>query len=151
MRSSVSVLARFGAAAAVAAVAVAGALAPVAASAATKHHAHKAPTHLFAKAHYVKGSHHTSAVINGLLKSRGQGLAGETVGLECRVPKTKFAPVASATTDANGKVSFTVTLTAKRTACKLVFAGDATHRRSHSRVIIFGHHIHHRHHRHHKH
>ena len=135
MRSSrVSTLARFGAAAAVAAVAMAGALAPVAASAGTKPH-HKAPTSIQINAHAVRGTHHKTDVINGQLRSRHHGVAGESLTLECRTAHTKFAAVGSATTDANGKVSFTVTPT-KRTACKLVFAGDATHRKSHSEVVI---------------
>jgi len=130
----VSTLARFGAAAAVAAVAMAGALAPVAASAGTKPH-HKAPTNILINAHFVRGTHHKTDVINGQLRSRHHGVAGEMLTLECRTAHTKFAAAGSATTDANGKVSFTVTPT-KRTACKLVFAGDATHRKSHSEVVI---------------
>jgi len=136
MRSSrVPALARFGAAAVVAAVAMAGALAPVAANAGAKHPTHKAPTNILVSAHFVRGTHHKTDVINGQLRSRHHGVAGETIALMCRTAHTKFAMVASATTDAHGKVSFTVTPT-KRTACKLVFAGDATHRRSHSDVVI---------------
>jgi hypothetical protein len=137
MRSTrVSALVRFGSVAAVAAVAVAGALAPVtAASAASKHHAHKAPTNILVKAHFVRGSQHKSDVINGLLRSRHHGVAGATIVLESRTAKTKFAVVASATTGVHGQVSFTVTPAAK-TAYKLIFKGDATHRASHSAVII---------------
>lgn len=131
MRSS---LARFGTAAAVAAVAMAGALAPVAASAGTVRHS-KAPTNILVNAHFVRGTHHKTDVINGLLRSRHHAVVGASIALECRTAHTKFATVASATTDAKGKVSFTVTPTT-RTACKLVFAGDATHRRSHSAVVI---------------
>lgn len=135
MRSSrVSALARFGAVAAVAAVAMAGAMAPVAASASGMHHG-KAPTNILVNSHFVRGTHHKTDVINGQLRSRHHGVPGESIALECRTAHTKFATVASATTDAHGKVSFTVTPT-KRTACKLVFAGDATHRRSHSNVVI---------------
>lgn len=134
MRSS-RVPTRFFAAAAVAAVAMAGALAPVAASAGTKHPTHKAPTNILVHAHFVRGTHHKSDVINGLLRSRHHAVAGATVGLWCRTAHTKFAMVGSATTDATGKVSFTVTPTT-RTACKLAFAGDATHRKSHSAVVI---------------
>lgn len=137
MRSTrVSALVRFGSAAAVAAVAMAGALAPVAAaSAAGTHHTHKAATHLFVRSHAVRGSKHKSDVINGLLRSGRHGVAGATIVLESRTAKTKFAVVASATTDAHGLVSFTVSPTT-RTAYKLVFKGDATHRASHSAVII---------------
>ena len=136
MRSSrVSGLARFGAAAAVAAVAMAGALAPVAASAGTTHPTHKAPTNILVNAHFVRGTHHKTDVINGLLRSRHHAVAGATIALECRTGHMKFAAVSSATTDANGKVSFTVTPTV-RTECKLVYAGDATHRKSHSAVVV---------------
>jgi len=137
MRSTrVSALVRFGSAAAVAAVAMAGALAPVtAAGAASKPHAHKAPTNILVNAHFVRGSHHKSDVINGLLRSRHHGVAGATIVLESRTGHAKFAAVASATTGAHGLVSFTVTPTT-RTAYKLIFKGDATHRASHSNVII---------------
>lgn len=136
MRSTrVSALVRFGSAAAVAAVAVAGALAPVTASAATTHHTHKAPTSLVVRSHAVRASKHKSDVINGLLRSRHHAVAGATIMLESRTAKTKFAVVASATTDSTGKVSFTVTPTT-RTAYKLVYGGDATHRASHSAVIV---------------
>jgi hypothetical protein len=137
MRSSrVPTLARFGAAAAVVAVAMAGALAPIAASAGTKGHHHgKAPTNIVVNAHFLRGSHHKTDVINGQLRSKHHGVAGESIALECRTAHTKFATVGSATTDANGKVSFTVTPT-KKTSCKLVFAGDATHRKSHSAVVV---------------
>jgi hypothetical protein len=137
MRSSrVSVLARFGSAAAVAGLALAGALAPAtAANAATSHHAHKARTHLFILAHPVRGTHHKSDVILGLLRSRGHGLAGESVTLESRTAHTKFAVVGSATTGKHGLVRFTVT-PVTRTAYVLVFKGDATHRRCHSAVIV---------------
>ncbi len=138
MRSTrVSALVRFGSAAAVAAVALAGALAPVtAASAASTHRAHKAPTHLFVRAHFVRGSHHKSDVINGLLRARRHGVAGATIVLEsATTAKTKFAVVASAKTGAHGLVSFKVTPTT-RTAYKLIFKGDTTHRASHSAVVI---------------
>lgn len=136
MRSSrVSVLARFGSAAAVAGVAVAGALAPVTAASAAGTHHHKAATVLFVRAHFVRGSHHKSDVINGLLRSRRHGLAGETIVLESRTAHHKWGVASSAKTNAHGLVRFTVTPTA-RTFYKLVFAGDATHRASHSAVIV---------------
>lgn len=137
MRSPrVSALARFGSAAAVAAVAVAGALAPVTAANAAGTRHHKAPTHLFVLAHFVRGSHHKSDVINGLLRSRRHGLAGETIVLESRTAhQRKFGVVGSMITNAHGLVSFTVTPTG-RTFYKLVFAGDATHRATRSAVIV---------------
>lgn len=136
MRSTrVSALVRFGSAAAVAAVAVAGALAPVTAASAASTHHHKAATQLFVRSHAVRGSKHKSDVINGLLRSGRHGVAGAAIVLESRTAKTKWAAVASAMTDAHGLVSFTVSPTT-RTAYKLVFKGDATHRASHSAVII---------------
>lgn len=145
MRSSrVAALARFSAGAAVAAVAIAGVLAPAAASAGTKHHS-KAPTNILVNAHHVRGTHKKTDVINGELRSKHHGLAGEMITLECRTAHTKFAAVGTATTDANGHVSFTVTPTVK-TGCKLVFAGDATHRKSHSEVVILRPAKHHKHH-----
>lgn len=120
---------------AVAAIAVAGVLTPVTAASAAGTHHPKALTHLFVRAHFVRGSHHKSDVINGLLRSRRHGLAGETILLESRTAHHRFDAVGSATTNAHGLVSFTVTPTA-RTFYKLVFKGDATHRASHSAVIV---------------
>jgi hypothetical protein len=138
MRSSrVSVLARFGSAAAVAGLAVAGALAPATASAAVRHHHphHKIATHLFVRAHAVKGTGHKSDTIAGLLLAARHRLAGETITLESRTHKTKWAAVGTATTDKNGLVKFTVTPTT-RTAYVLVFAGTVNFRHSHSAVIV---------------
>ena len=137
MRSSrMSLLARVGSATAVAGLAIAGALAPVtAAGAATTEHVHKAPTHLWIGDHAVPKTHRASFAILGWLRSGGHGLAGATVYLDSRVPHTKWAVVASAVTDAHGKVKFVVT-PATRTAYVLVFKGDATHRRTHSSVIL---------------
>jgi hypothetical protein len=136
MRSSrVSALARLGAAAAVAAVAMGGALAPAAASAGTKHHAHKAPTNIQVSAHPVRGTHHKTDVVNGELRSKHKVVPDETITLMCRTARTKFAPAGTAATDANGKVSFTVT-PAGKTACKLVFAVDSRYRKSQSATVI---------------
>jgi hypothetical protein len=140
MRSSrVSVLARFGSAAAVAGLALTAVLAPAtAAGAATEHyaHAHKIPTHLLIRAHAVPGTHHKSFLIVGKLVARRHPLSGETVYLASRIPHThtKFAVIGSATTGTTGRVRFTVTPTT-RTAYVLVFKGDVTYRHSRSRVI----------------
>ncbi len=137
MRSPrVTLLARFGSAAAVAGLALTGALAPVsAASAATTHPVHKYPSHLFVRDHGVKGTGHKSDVIVGLLRSHFHGLRGETVYLYSKTAHTKFAEVSSAATSSHGVVRFTVTPTA-RTAYVLVFKGDVRHRRTHSAVIL---------------
>jgi hypothetical protein len=137
MRSSrVSVLARFGSAAAVAGLALAGALAPATASAAVvKHHAHKIPTHLFVRAHAVPKTGHKSDAIVGLLLGARHRLVGKSVVLESRTAHTKFAVVSTAKTGKGGLVKFTVTPTA-RTAYVLVFKGTANFRHSHSPVIV---------------
>ena len=143
MRSyRVSMLGRAGAATAVAGLAIAGALAPAAANAAAASHVHKAPTHLWVRQHAVPKTGHKTHVILGWLRTRApgrhdraHGLAGATVYLDSHVAHGKWAEVTSASTSAHGKVSFTVTPTA-RTAYVLVFKGDLTHRRSHSAVIV---------------
>jgi hypothetical protein len=138
MRSSrVSVLARVGSAAAVAGLALAGTLAPVSASAAVRHHHphHKIATHLFVRSHAVKSTGHKSDVIVGLLLAARHRLVGKTIALESRTHHTKFAVVATAKTDKNGLVKFTVTPTTK-TAYVLVFNGTANFRHSRSAVIV---------------
>jgi hypothetical protein len=137
MRSSrVSMLARVGSAAGVAGLAIAGALAPVtAADAASTHHVHKIPTHLFVRDHAVKGTGHKSDVIIGLLRTRGLGLPGRAIELFSRTAHTKWAEVSTAKTGKHGLVDFTVT-PATRTAYVLVFKGGAVFRHSHSAVIV---------------
>ncbi len=137
MRSSrVSILARFGSAAAVAGLALAGALAPVSASAATAHHAHhRLSSHLFIRDHAVPKTGHKSDAIIGLLRSHGHGLAGRTVTLFSRMAHAKFAAVGSAKTGKHGAVKFTVTPTA-RTHYVLVFKGGPKFRGSHSAVVV---------------
>src|SRR5258708_23679944 len=93
MRSSrVSVLARFGSAAAVAGLALAGALAPATASAAVRHHHshHKIATHLFVRSHAVKSTGLKSDVIVGLLLAAPHRIVGKTIVLESPTHKTKF-------------------------------------------------------------
>jgi hypothetical protein len=80
------------------------------------------------------GKHHGTA-INGVLTSDGTGLANETVTLESRSGVSpRWTVVATGTTATGGTVSFTVTGKVK-TQFELVFAGDATHKGSHSNVI----------------
>jgi hypothetical protein len=141
MRSSrVSALARAGSAIAASGLAVAGVLAPVTAANAAADHVHKARTHLRIRQHAVPKTKHQTHAIFGLLWTRGRGrhphaLVGETVYLDSRVAHGKWTEVSSASTGKHGIVSFTVTPTT-RTAYVLVFKGDATHRRSHSAVIV---------------
>ncbi|HET9899131.1 MAG TPA: hypothetical protein VFQ44_29760 [Streptosporangiaceae bacterium] len=137
MRSSrVSMLARFGSAAAVAGLALAGALAPVsAASAATVHRHHRLASHLFIRAHAVPKTGHKSDVVVGLLRSHGHALAGRTVSLMSRTAHHKFALVSSAKTGKHGIVRFTVTPTT-RTFYMLTFKGGPKFRGTHSAVIV---------------
>ena len=78
--------------------------------------------------------HHVDAV-TGVLSSHHKGVAHERVALEARMgiaPRWKV--VAVGTTGTGGSVTFTVAPKVK-TQFKLVFAGDATYRESHSNVI----------------
>ena len=78
--------------------------------------------------------HHVDAV-TGVLSSDGTGVAGETVALEARMgvaPRWKV--VATGMTGTGGRITFDVTPKTK-TQFKYVFAGDSTHRASHSNVI----------------
>ena len=80
------------------------------------------------------GKHHVDAV-TGVLSSDGTGVAGETVALEARMgvaPRWKV--VATGMTGTGGTITFDVTPKTK-TQFKYVFAGDSTHRASHSNVI----------------
>jgi hypothetical protein len=105
-----------------------------AASAATPSHA-KIPTHLFVRDHGVKGTHHASDAIIGLLRARGVPLPKRTVELFSRTKGTKWAEVTSGTTTKAGIVRFTVT-PATATRYVLVFKGGPVFRHSHSAVIL---------------
>jgi hypothetical protein len=74
------------------------------------------------------------ATINGKLRSHKAGVADEVVGLnERKAGKTKWTATGlTATTDANGAVSFTLTQTNEREQYQLSFAGDSTYKKSHS-------------------
>ena len=133
---SLSMVAKFGSAAAVAGLAIAGALAPAtAASAAPAHHHHKIATHLFIRKHAVPKTMHKSDKIVGLLRAHGVALPNRTISLWSRVAKAKFALVGTAKTGKHGIVSFTVTPTAK-THYVLTFKGGAVFRGSRSAVIV---------------
>ena len=80
------------------------------------------------------GKHHVDAV-TGVLSSDDKGVSGETVALEARMGvKQRWKVVATGTTGTNGAITEDVTPTAK-TQFRYVFAGDSTHRASHSNVI----------------
>jgi hypothetical protein len=80
---------------------------------------------------------HYKATVNGKLRSHKAGVAGETVSLQQRdnANKTWADSGQSAATDADGKVSFTLTQTDKNEQYRLVFAGDATYHKSHSGTV----------------
>ena len=131
-----SLLARVGSAAAVAVLAGGGVVATAtAASAATHHHHHLLRTHLSIKNKMIAHHGHHADAVTGVLTSRRKDVAGEMITLDSRTGhKPRWTAVGTGTTGSNGAVTFTVAPTVK-TQYKLVFAGDSTHRRSHSNVI----------------
>jgi hypothetical protein len=130
-----SVATRVGSAAAVAVLAGGGVIATSAAAEAASHHARLQPTTLSIKNRVIShGKHHADAV-SGVLRSHRKGVASETVTLDGRAgKKRRWVAVGTGTTGSDGSVTFTVTVTVK-SQFKLVFAGDSTHRKSHSNVI----------------
>jgi len=128
-------LSRFGTASAVVILATGGVLATASVASAAKPPAKLAATTLSIKNKPIAhGKHHADA-ISGVLRSHRKGVAGETVTLDSRTgKKPRWAAVGTATTGTDGSVSFTVA-PAVKTQFKLVFAGDATYRKSHSNTI----------------
>jgi hypothetical protein len=133
-----SLLARAGSTAAVAVLAGGGVLfASGAASAAAGHSHAKAPTTLHASNKLVAHNHHHADALTGVLRSHRKGLAGETITLEGRAgTHRKWVAIGTGTTGSDGSVTFTVTLPSKKTQFEMVFAGDSTHRKSHSNVVL---------------
>lgn len=129
-----SLLARVGSASAVAVLAAGTVLGSGAvANAATAHT--KLATTLSIKNKVVSHNHHAAEAISGVLRSHRKAVAGETVSLESRTgKKPRWVVDGTATTGADGSVTFTETPTVK-TQFKLVFAGDSTYRKSHSNTI----------------
>ena len=132
-----SLLARVGSAATVAVLATGGAVATAGAANAAASHGHaKLATTLSIKNKVVAHNHHKADALTGVLESRRKGLAGETITLQSRTgTHRKFTAVATGTTDSNGSVTFTIAVPAHTTQYRMVFAGDATHRGSHSNTI----------------
>jgi hypothetical protein len=128
---------RAGSATAVAVLAVGGLLATAGAASAAAGHGHaKLPTTLRISNKPVAHNHHHADAITGVLDSRRKPLAGENVTLEGRAGKhKKWVVVGTRTTDSKGTVTFTIGLPTKTAQAELVFAGDSTHRKSHSNVI----------------
>ncbi|MGO8956411.1 MAG: hypothetical protein ACLQFR_03405 [Streptosporangiaceae bacterium] len=130
-----SLLTRVSSAAAVAVLATGGVMATATAASAAKGHPKLAPTTLSIKNKPIAHARHHADALTGVLSSHRKGVAGETITLDSRTgKKPRWAAVASGTTGTDGSVTFTVAPTAK-TQYKMVFAGDATYRKSHSNVI----------------
>ncbi len=128
-------LTRIGSGGLVAILAAGGVMASATAASAATGHPRLAATHLSVRNKAVAHARHHADAISGVLSARHKGVAGETIKLESRTgKKPRWAVAGSATTAANGAVTFTVAPAAK-TQYKLVFAGDATHRKSASNVI----------------
>lgn len=83
-----------------------------------------------------KGDHY-KATIAGKLRSHQKPVSDETVTLNERKNGVKaWTPTGdSATTDSNGKVTFTLTQTTATEQYQLVFAGDTTYKHSKSGTI----------------
>jgi hypothetical protein len=76
------------------------------------------------------------ASVVGTLRAHHAALANETVALDQRQQGHTWVDTGqSATTDANGQVTFTFTQSATKQQYRLVFAGDATYAHSHSGTI----------------
>lgn len=125
---------RIAPAATVAIMATAGAIAPATIASAASHPKLQATTLSIKNKAIAHGKHHAD-LITGVLKSHRKGVAGETITLDARTgKKPRWVSAGTATTGADGSAQFTVAPTA-RTQYKLVFAGDSTHRKSHSNTI----------------
>ena len=132
----VSLLTRFGSAAAVAVLAAGGVMATATAASAAGHPKPKldATTLSIKNKAIAHGKHHLDS-ITGVLRDGHTGVANETITLDGRTgKKRRWVAVTTGTTGANGSVTFTVAPTAT-SQFKLVFAGDSAFRKSHSNVI----------------
>lgn len=131
-----SLLARASTVAAVAALAGGGVLFASGAASAAAGHA-KAPTTLHLSNKVIAHNHHHADAFTGVLRSHRKGLAAETVTLEGRAgAHRKWVAIATGTTGSDGSVTVTVALPTKKTQFEMVFAGDSTHRKSHSNVVL---------------
>ncbi len=130
-----SLLTRIGSGGLVAILAAGGAMASATAASAATGHPKAEVTSLSIKNKAIAHARHHADALTGVLSARHKGVAGESVKLASRTgKKPRWAVAGTGTTAANGSVTFTVAPAAK-TQFKLVFAGDATHRKSASNVI----------------
>jgi hypothetical protein len=132
-----SLLARVGSAAGVAVLATGGVLATAGAASAAAGHGHaKLPTTLHISNKVVAHNHHHADALTGVLRSHRKGVAAETITLQDRAGKhRKWVVVATATTGSDGSVTITIAAPTVKTQFEMVFAGDSTHRKTHSNVI----------------
>jgi 5-hydroxyisourate hydrolase-like protein (transthyretin family) len=97
------------------------------------------PTSIPLKATKSTVAPNQKVTLRGFLKSGHTPVAAVPVTLEKRTARTKtFTVVSTKLTDSNGKVTLVVTpgkSKAKKVQYKLVFAGNATYRGSHSQII----------------
>jgi hypothetical protein len=96
-------------------------------------------THLTIKAtkeKLTKGGN-VKASVTGTLRAKKAAVANELITVDERqAGKTKWTATSfTATTDANGKVTFAFVQTNANEQYKLVFAGDTTYKHSHSGTI----------------
>lgn len=101
-------------------------------------HAHAGLQHTHFNIHApANTTGHYKATVNGKLKSHHTGVANESVSLQQRAGKGQSWTDTglTATTDADGKVSFTLTQSDKKEQYRLSFAGDTTYRKSHSGTV----------------
>ena len=130
-----SLLTRIGSGGLVAILAAGGVMASATVAGAASGHPKVEATQLSIKNKAIAHGRHHADAITGVLRARHKGVAGESVKLESRTgKKPRWAVAGTGTTAATGSVTFTVAPAAK-TQYKLVFAGDATHRKSASNVI----------------
>ncbi|SRR5258708_22626512 len=140
MRASLS--ARFGSAAAVAALAAGSVLLTAgAASAATRGHMPPEATFLHLNNKVVAHAKHHTDTLSGVLKADRKGVSGETITLFTwsRSHKSFVSTGLTATTASAGTFSFTITAPARTSHFEAKFAGDKTTtpqlRKSSSNVI----------------
>jgi len=102
-------------------------------------HTQLAKTHLTIKSASIRVNKvdKYKATITGKLRSHKAPVTDAVIGInERQAGKTKWtATGVTATTDADGKVSITLTQTDQREQYQLTFAGDSTYKKSHSGAV----------------
>lgn len=103
------------------------------------HPSQLAKTHLTIKSQSIRVNKNDKykATITGTLRSHRAPVANEMIGINERDKGTKkwTATGTTATTDGNGKVVISLVQTDQKEQYQLVFAGDATYKKSHSGTV----------------